>query len=133
MKISMDVDVKQLNANLERTLVRVRRERVKVVKAEAEEILQESREQVPTDTGTLRDSGFIEEQPDGSYIVGYGQGGVNPKSGAPAEDYMVKIHEDLTLYHQNGKAKFLEDPVNAHAAKLEASLGAKLQKAFSRL
>lgn len=120
MKISLTVDSKQLEAYLERTVVNVRRTATKWVRAEAESILQDSLQQVPVDTGTLADSAYIEEQPDGSYVIGYGHGGMNPKSNALPEDYMIKQHEDLSLNHPGGgKAKFLEDPAREHGVNME--------------
>jgi hypothetical protein len=46
--------------------------------------------------------------------VGYGGSGVqiNPKSHLPTTAYMVEVHENLAQPHRNGKAKYLEDPVN---------------------
>jgi hypothetical protein len=57
----------------------------------------------------------------GGYVyaarVGYGGNGdpINPRTGKRASQYMVKLHEDLTTPHHNGKAKFLEDPVREFA------------------
>ncbi|MBC7340954.1 MAG: HK97 gp10 family phage protein [Clostridia bacterium] len=84
--------------------------------AEAEEIMTESKEECPVDTGTLRDSGFVE--PDKSrYRVRVGYGGpatkINPKTGQMSDEYAVIVHEDLNAHHKAGKkAKFLEDPAN---------------------
>lgn len=96
------------------------------------EILEESLKQVPRDTGTLASTAFYDvrrRMATKSYtyegIVGYaGQSGVgmshdrvNPKSGAAASSYVMKVHEDLEASHPNGgKAKFLEDPVRAYGA-----------------
>jgi hypothetical protein len=38
---------------------------------------------------------------------------INPKTGQSSDDYTLKVHEDLEARHTVGKAKFLEDPVNA--------------------
>lgn len=97
-----------------------------------QEILEESLKQVPRDTGTLASTAFYDVQrrmatKNYTYegIVGYaGQSGagmshdrVNPKSGAAASSYVMKVHEDLEAFHPNGgKAKFLEDPVRAYGA-----------------
>ena len=96
------------------------------------EILEESLRQVPRDTGTLASTAFYSVQrrmvtKNYTYegIVGYaGQSGfgmsydrINPKSGAAASKYAVKVHEDLSAWHLNGgKAKFLEDPVREYGA-----------------
>lgn len=96
------------------------------------EILEESLQQVPRDTGTLASTAFYTVQRRGATknytyegIVGYaGMAGagypndkVNPKTRAAASAYAYKVHEDLTALHLNGgKAKFLEDPVRAYAS-----------------
>ena len=41
---------------------------------------------------------------------------------------MVAVHERLDVYHPNGKAKFLEDPVNRHTRKGTDSIAAKIRK-----
>lgn len=133
MIASFTVNTKELEAYIERTVVNVRRTATKFVRKEAEEILAESLEEVPKDTGTLAESAYIEQQSDGSYSVGYGRGGMNPKTHAPAKEYMVKIHEDLSLSHPHGgKAKFLEDPVNRHAAVLEKKAAKAMKDAMRR-
>jgi len=92
--------------------------------AACEEILDMSRAQVPKDTWTMLSSAFYEVKRRSdvagySYqgIVGYGGNGdpVNPKTGKRASSYMVKLHEDMSAPHVNGKAKFLEDPVREYA------------------
>lgn len=91
-----------------------------------QDILKESQRQVPKDTNTLRDSGYykVSRRTDTAAsswlyegIIGYGGNGdpSNPKSKSVASDYMVKIHEDFSLTHTNGKAKFLEDPVREYS------------------
>ena len=41
----------------------------------------------------------------------------NPKSGIPVREYMVKVHEDLSVYHKNGRAKFLEGPLHEYGVE----------------
>lgn len=92
----------------------------------AREILEESKKQVPTFTETLLASAFYEvhRRTDTAAstwayeaTIGYGGNGdpINPITGEAASYYMVAVHEDLTAYHEHGKAKFLEDPVRAYA------------------
>lgn len=134
MKVSMQLDSKQLTSTFERTVVRVRRESKRIILEEAQEVMLESLAQVPRDTLTLMNSAFIKPLADGSVEIGYGDSGtLNPKSGAPAEDYMVEQHENLSLRHPNGgKAKFLEDPLNEHALVLEQKWAHKVQRAIRR-
>ncbi len=71
-------------------------------------IFDRSQELVPVDTGTLRDSGFIETRPTSEGVgvfVGYG------RFGKPF--YAGFVHERLDVRHAKGKqAKFLEAAVN---------------------
>jgi hypothetical protein len=131
MKINMELegDVKLL-ANLERTVVHVRREAQRFVREEAEAIFQESQEEVPVETGSLKASGFVKELADGSYTVGYGGENVqtNPKTGLSTNDYSLAVHERLDTIHPTGKAKFLEDPVNRHSELLEIKAAARLRR-----
>lgn len=77
----------------------------------AEEIMSNSQSEVPIDTKALIKSGFIVEEGD-SIIAGYGgpNAKINPKTGIPTEEYALRVHEDLSVHHTSGKAKFLEDP-----------------------
>ena len=100
----------------------------------AVEIMSDSIDQVPIDTGTLLSSAYlgISRRTDiNNYrygaIIGYGidehlagsvdfgpiewlmepTNGVNPKSGFQASTYAARVHEDLDMPHPNGgKAKF---------------------------
>lgn len=92
--------------------------------AACEEILGNSMAEVPKQTYTLLMSAFYEvtRRSDVSGykyegVVGYGGNGdpVNPRTGRRASSYMVEVHEDLSVVHPTGKAKFLEDPVREYA------------------
>jgi len=96
--------------------------------AAAEEIMDESKRQVPKLTKTLLSSAFYEvtRRTDTAAttwayeaLLGYGGNGdpINPITGKPASYYMVAVHEDLDAFHPVGKAKFLEDPVREYANK----------------
>ena len=95
----------------------------KALVAACEEILGESMAQVPQDTSTLLLSAFWEVnghwKSGWDAVIGYGGNGdpINPQTGKPASSYMVAVHEDLSVHHPIGKAKFLEDPVRAYAAE----------------
>ena len=134
MKINFELDgLDKLQATAERTIIVVRREARKIVLAEAEAIMAESQSQVPVETGTLRDSAFIEVDDEGNATFGYGKdGSFNEHSKAEASAYMVKQHEDLSLRHTQGKAKFLEDPVKQHAAMMQDTMAAKIRRALAR-
>ena len=93
----------------------------KALVAACNAISDDSLSQVPRDTNTLALSQYWEIT--GNYRtgwsaeIGYGGNGdpVNPKTGKPASSYMLAVHEDLSVYHVHGKAKFLEDPVRDYA------------------
>jgi hypothetical protein len=110
----------------------------------AEIIMDESLEQCPIETGTLRRSArvgmlgmknvrgagglFIGASSyaagESMVILGYGFGDeINPKTRRPASEYAVPVHEIIDAYHKPPtKAKFLEDPVMEHAPEMEPFL-----------
>lgn len=92
----------------------------------ANEIIEESKRQVPVLTGTLRSTAFAEVISIGDTAaarVGYSGEAYNQVSRQLAEEYMVRVHEDTTLSHPlGGKAKFLEDPLNDFQNNLEDNL-----------
>jgi hypothetical protein len=126
---NFDFDQKSLNnfeARCEAAIRNLGGGAKKATIAACEEILGNSMAEVPKDTYTLLMSAFYEvsRRTDTAAstwayeaIIGYGGNGdpVNPKTGRRASSYMVKVHEDLSVYHHNGKAKFLEDPVREYA------------------
>lgn len=89
----------------------------------AREVYRKSQEQIPRETGTAAASGYITRVrtlAGPRVTVGYGGGKarVNPKTGQSAADYLLPLHERLDTFHPNGKAKFLEDPLNEAAATI---------------
>lgn len=126
---NFDFDQKSLDhfeAQCEAAIRNIGRGTKKATIAACKEILGNSMAEVPKDTHTLLMSAFYEvsRRTDTAAttwayeaIVGYGGNGdpVNPKTGRRASSYMVKVHEDLSVYHPTGKAKFLEDPVREYA------------------
>ena len=126
---NFDFDQKSLNnfeAQCEAAVRNLGSGTKKATTVACQEILGNSMAEVPKDTYTLLMSAFYEvsRRTDtfaSTYayeaIVGYGGNGdpVNPKTGRRASSYMVEVHEDLSVYHPTGKAKFLEDPVREYA------------------
>mgnify|MGYP001159197222 CR=1 FL=1 len=119
MRVSMDVNFKKFHKKCEATISKVANSSLVATQEACEDILEESLNQVPRDTNTLANSAYYEITRSASYgfeaDIGYGNGLVNPKSGAVVEDYAVVVHEDLEAHHPIGKAKFLEDPVRQYA------------------
>ena len=95
----------------------------------ANDIIEDSRGEVPVDTGTLRSSTFVDEpsrsETEISVEFGYGRENdmTNPRTGLLASEYMLAVHERLDVAHTNGKAKFLEDPLNEAIPELQNRLG----------
>ena len=86
-----------------------------ILKKLADEILLLAVEQCPVDTQSLAKSGKVRVLNRGIVMVSFGEGIVEGESrfagrkiGGPI-DYATVVHEDETLFHPYGKAKFLED------------------------
>ncbi len=73
-------------------------------RTEMEEMLTQSKRDTPVATGNLKNSGYLEMR--------VAKAGVKIEVGHRA-DYAVPVHENLAIVHENGKAKFLEDALNA--------------------
>jgi hypothetical protein len=84
------------------------------LKLALEPTFRASQEQVPVDTGALKDSGYLEIVRRGKNSVveiGYGRNGF--------PDYAAVVHEDTTVPHKSPtKAKFLEDPLHKDYFKI---------------
>ena len=79
-----------------------------------------SKEQVPLDKGPLKNSCYVDVEPDGS-------------AGTVSYDtpYAVVQHETLWYQHQRGrKAKYLEDPCND--PKITAQMALLMKQEFER-
>jgi hypothetical protein len=99
-------------------------------------IMDKSDFYAPEDTGTLKQSRFIEKrrQGDGTIRVRGGYGGpndrVNPKTKKRVSSYIVPVHERLDLKHPKGQAKFLERAVNETIPEIEGLLAKNLSGVF---
>mgnify|MGYP000856880262 CR=1 FL=1 len=86
-----------------------------------ENVMDPSLEQVPVKTGALKSTGqniLIEEPHTVTCEVGYGSESVA---------YAFVQHERLDFHHEAGKAKYLEDPVNAAVPILPRELIKRLE------
>ncbi len=77
---------------------------------------------VPVDTGTLKNSGFV-EQP----VIDEGLIQVTLGYGGAAEDYAVVQHERLDYHHAVGGPKYLERPVLNAAKSLTDHIAERLR------
>ena len=128
MKVDFKIEgYKQLEASLKRSGLDILKASKQGLYDEGEEIFEESQLEVPVDTGALKRSGYIEKQGN-SVNIGYGRSNELGASNQVPKTYMVAVHERLDVYHPNGKAKFLEDPVNRHTRKGTDSIAAEVRK-----
>lgn len=79
----------------------------------AENVLAASNELIPVDTGTAASSaGYTIEPAYNGVRVRFGyavsNNPTNPRTGESASTYVNTLHEDLSVPHSNGQAKFLE-------------------------
>lgn len=109
----------------------------KALYAEAREVLKEANIECPKDTLALSKSRFvtppIRTQQEIKVIAGFGTDSViNPKTNQPTSLYAIYVHERLDLHHPQGKAKFLEDPVNRRRGSLEQNVAARIAPLIGR-
>jgi hypothetical protein len=83
-------------------------------------ILSEAKEKCPVDHGTMRSSLGVERDDKNSccYIGG----------GGAAKDYILRQHQDMSLNHPVGEAKFITNAVQAHSGKLKQYVEKHLQQ-----
>lgn len=120
---SLTIDPRKFIQRLDVVMDRVDRGTRKATVAAAQEIIDDSLDEVPRETDTLAKSVYYNidgtSKSGFSAEIGYGgNGAINPKSGQFAADYMVVVHEDLQAIHPTGKAKYLEDPVKRYQRRL---------------
>ncbi len=89
-----------------------------------EQIMGDAKELVPVDTGALRASGVV-----WTPTVTPERMEVGLSFGGPAAPYALVQHEDLTFFHDDGQAKFLEVPFRAHVSGLGDAIAKAVQKA----
>jgi len=81
------------------------------------EVMPDADEHCPVKDGTLRDSHVVERK--GTVItIGYG---------GPAAPYAERQHEDMTLSHTVGEAKWLENAFNRKLPELQKILDERLE------
>jgi len=133
----MNIDFKmeglsQLNSNIAKSKWGILGASKQAILEEAQEIMADSVEQVPQMSGALLASASIEQDAQGNVEFGYGgKPQINPLTGEDVNSYMISVHERLDVVHPQGKAKFLEDPINTHKATMESTLIGKIRKFFS--
>lgn len=88
---------------------------------EGETIIKEAKERVPVDTGTLKNSGFVEPPVSAGNTVR-----VTVGFGGAAAEYAAIVHEDLEAHHTVGGPKYLESVLHEHAPGFADRIGAQV-------
>jgi hypothetical protein len=92
-----------------------------------EVILEQAKNEVPLDEGTLKRSGTVTMNPDGSpegaIHFGYGQG-----TGMPAIPYAIRWHENNARFQRGRKSRYLADPYNRLINKLPEFLQRSIRR-----
>ena len=77
-------------------------------------IKTDAAERCPVDRGTMRASLGVER--DDKKLCCYIGGG------GPAKDYILRQHQDMSLNHVTGEAKFISNALEAHAKELPSMI-----------
>lgn len=84
--------------------------------------MTEMKRRTPVDTGTLRDSGKVDEP-----IRRGNELSVTLGFGGAAEEYALDVHEDLEAFHRVGQAKFASSVLNESEPHFESRVGADVR------
>lgn len=89
------------------------------VEAGAKLVFEASQRSVPRDTGGLKESGKVKA--DGLHAeITYGEGLPDPRA--------IVVHEKLDLHHDDGTAKYLENPTTAAADQVRSIIAAAIRR-----
>lgn len=89
------------------------------VEAGARLVFEESQRAVPKDTGELEQSGKVTV--DGLHAeITYGEGLPDARA--------IVVHEKLDLHHDDGTAKYLENPTNAAEDRVQSIIAAAIRR-----
>lgn len=89
------------------------------IEAGARLVFEASQRDVPTDTGGLKESGKLKL--DGLHAeITYGEGLPDPRA--------VIVHEKLDLHHDDGTAKYLENPTIAAKARVQSIIATAIRR-----
>jgi len=141
--IRLQFDERRIMADIANIMVSGKTAEKRALTKIAQNIMAQSQAEVPRETNTLGDSGYIKapvETPTGVEIeLGYGgpKDKRNPSSGQMASEYALYQHETPGTppgggnYHPYGKWKYLEDPINQHQVDFAETVSAELRVAWS--
>lgn len=84
----------------------------------AQVVMKDAKQRAPHDTHQMEKSGYV-TAPD---IKSGGKIQVEMGFGGPSEDYVVRQHEDTSLSHPHGEAKFLSNAMDAHGDTIKEAV-----------
>jgi hypothetical protein len=117
------VGTREMVARIEEVAHKARRAIDKAVYKFGNTEMREMKRLVPVDTGTLKNSGYVEKpKRDGSRVM------LEIGFGGAAEHYAMYVHEDLDAYHENGQAKYVEMPLSESAPFFAQRVGEDVRK-----
>lgn len=132
MTLSVDYDViRSVKYNISKLSYDLKKRAEQVAKACAEDLLEKSRDLVPVDTGTLRESGKVRKKSIYEYEVVYdatvrdrrkAQGKGVQGIADPDYKYGWRQHENLAYHHDIGQALYLEEPYQSNKDKYKADI-----------
>lgn len=103
----------------------------KALESAAQDLAARAALEAPIETGTLRAS--VSPGPGGPLVKRVGHDTVEVDVTFDTV-YAARQHEEITWHHpRGGKAKYLEDPLKAMAARYEAVVGASVRKEINEL
>lgn len=94
------------------------------VEAAGKTWLDASQPLVPVDTGEMKASGKAEKEGPLVVAVSY------TRTGADGYNVAARQHEDMTLHHDVGQAKFLEQPMHADAPAILTAMAEPIRALF---
>jgi hypothetical protein len=92
------------------------------LKIEAEIEMTEMKKRTPVQFGVLRDSGTVHEPVQSRSGVS-----IVLSFGGAAQDYALKVHEDLDAFHKVGQAKYAESVLLESAPHMAKRIAARVQ------
>ena len=94
---------------------------------ELQEIMKESQDEVPVDTGALKRSGYVDrpkiKRTRIQTRIGYGGRAtkINPKTKKPTSSYAAAVHE-IPKNYRTGKHHYLIDPIRRREKKIALNI-----------
>lgn len=99
----------KLKGNLDKVGNNLYTDMLNAIDRTAEYIKTDAVKITPIDTGKLRQSAYVTQQGDDTYIY-------------YTQDYSVKVHEGMHYRHKVGQAKFLEHAFNQWKPRINATI-----------